>query len=277
MAPKTDQNVVEGSHPGDTTLPATGPSTHLKSVALRTYGRQQSAGLTDAEITDYLPMVNSIARKVATYLKPPLSFEDMVSAGTVGLLKAARDFDAAHGAQFKTYAYIRIKGAMLDELRSASMLPSGLSRQVKEAMALSQRIATERGTAPSDAELADRLGITTEELADLYESARAQHFVSLDSAEGEETPSLLGSLAAPTQGGPDAQLERAELIEKLSEAITELDGKRKQIIVLYYQQHLTMKQIADVLKITESRISQLHASALFNLSAKLREWKDGRQ
>lgn len=277
MTPRIDQNVVDRSHPGDTTLPATGPSTHLKSVALRTYGRQQSAGLTDAEITDYLPMVNSIARKVATYLRPPLSFEDMVSAGTVGLLKAARDFDAAHGAQFKTYAYIRIKGAMLDELRSASMLPSGLSRQVKEAMALSQRIATERGTAPSDAELADRLGITTEVLADLYESARAQHFVSLDSAEGEETPSLLGSLAAPTQGGPDAQLERAELTEKLSEAITELDGKRKQIIVLYYQQHLTMKQIADVLKITESRISQLHASALFNLSAKLREWKDGRQ
>ncbi len=120
----------------------------------------------------------------------------MVSAGTVGLLKAARAFDAAHGAQFKTYAYIRIKGAMLDELRSASMLPSGLNRQVKDAMELSQRIATERGTAPSDAELADRLGITTDDLAGLYESARAQHFVSLDSAEGEETPSLLGSLAA---------------------------------------------------------------------------------
>ncbi|MCH8217539.1 MAG: FliA/WhiG family RNA polymerase sigma factor [Planctomycetes bacterium] len=276
MTTKTDHNVADGS-PSDTTSPAAGPSMHLKAVALRTYGRQQSAGLTDAEITEFLPMVNSIARKVATYLKPPLSFEDMVSAGTIGLLKAARDFDAAHGAQFKTYAYIRVKGAMLDELRSASMLPSGLSRQVKEAMALSQRIATERGTAPNDAELADRLGITTEELAGLYDSARAQHFVSLDSAEGEEVPSLLGSLAAPAQGGPEAQLERAELVEKLSEAITELDGKRKQIIVLYYQQHLTMKQIADVLNVTESRISQLHASALFNLSAKLREWKDGRQ
>ncbi|MCH7917009.1 MAG: FliA/WhiG family RNA polymerase sigma factor [Planctomycetes bacterium] len=276
MTTKTDHNVAHGS-PYDTASPAAGPSMHLKTVALRTYGRQQSPRLTDAEITEFLPMVNSIARKVATYLKPPLSFEDMVSAGTIGLLKAARDFDAAHGAQFKTYAYIRVRGAMLDELRSASMLPSGLSRQVKEAMALSQRIATERGTAPNDAELADRLGITTEELAGLYDSARAQHFVSLDSTEGEEVPSLLGSLAAPEQGGPEAQVERAELVEKLSEAITELDGKRKQIIVLYYQQHLTMKQIADVLNITESRISQLHASALFNLSAKLREWKDGRQ
>ena len=129
----------------------------------------------------------------------------------------------------------------------------------------------------NDAELADRLGITTEELAGLYDSARAQHLVSLDSTEGEEVPSLLGSLAAPEQGGPEAQVERAELVEKLSEAITELDGKRKQIIVLYYQQHLTMKQIADVLNITESRISQLHASALFNFSDKLWDWKDGRQ
>jgi RNA polymerase sigma factor for flagellar operon FliA len=249
-------------------------SSHLKAVALRTYAEQKPQRMSDDEITQFLPMVNSIARKATSYLRPPLSFEDLVSAGTIGLVKAARDFDASHGAKFKTYAYIRIRGAILDELRSTSMLPSNLNRQVRAAMELHQRITSERGVPPTDEELANRLDITIEELYSLYENSRANKFVSLDASEPEGN-TLAGALACPITTGPDAQLEQAELIEELSGAISQLDEKRRQIIILYYQQHLTMKQIAETLDITESRISQLHASAIFNLSAKLRNWKDG--
>jgi RNA polymerase sigma factor for flagellar operon FliA len=207
-------------------------------------------------------------------VKPPLSIEDLVSAGTVGLLKAARDFDASHEAEFRTYAYIRIKGAILDELRRACLLPSNVGKRVRQATELSRQLTEQTGTIPTDEELAEKLGIGVEEVYALFESARAQHFVSIDAVDEEEP--ALGEILASSDGvSPDNQLEKAELLEKLTDAMHGLDKRRLQIIVLYYHQHLTMKQIADLLEITESRVSQLHASALFNLSTKLEQWKDG--
>jgi RNA polymerase sigma factor for flagellar operon FliA len=246
----------------------------MKTVALRTYGDQKIQAVSEDQISEFLPLVNRIAHKAASYLRPPLSFEDLVSAGTVGLIKAVRDYDASHGAGFKTYAYIRIKGAILDELRSTSILPTAVNRQVKEVQDLSRRITEKTGTAPTDEDLADTLGIPPEEIYQLLDNARAQRFVSLSGLE-QDGPSLDESLPALQAISPDRQLEQTELVEKLTEAIGELDPKRRQTVVLYYQQHLTMKQIADVLGITESRVSQLHASALFSLSATLRTWSDG--
>ncbi|MBN2132439.1 MAG: sigma-70 family RNA polymerase sigma factor, partial [Sedimentisphaerales bacterium] len=226
------------------------------------------------EIIDLLPMVQNIARRAVSYLRPPLSLDDLVSAGTVGLIKAARDFDASHQAEFKTYAYIRIKGAVLDELRRASLLPSGVNRQVRLAREISHSITKETGIPPTDEELARHLDIPVKQVPQLYENARAQHFASLDAAT-ESGPALGDVLAAPDAAAPGSRIERGELLDKLTEAMQELDPRKLQIIVLYYHQHLTMKQIADVLEITESRVSQLHASALFTLSVKLEQWKDG--
>ena len=249
-------------------------SNPLKAAAVRAYNGHRHRCISDDEIVELLPMVRKIAHRAVSYLKPPLSFEDLVSAGTVGLLKAARDFDASHQAEFKTYAYIRIKGAVLDELRRASLLPSNVNRQIREIRELSRKITQQTGNTPTDQELADKLGISVEEVCGLFESARAQHFVSIDAMD-QEQPALGGLLAAADSAAPDSCLERAELVQKLTEALHELDERRLQIIVLYYQQHLTMRQIAEVLEITESRVSQLHASALFSLSVKLEQWKDG--
>jgi RNA polymerase sigma factor for flagellar operon FliA len=253
-----------------------GNNDHLKTVALRAYNGHRHRRISDEEIVQLLPLVNKIARRAVSYLKSPLSFEDLVSAGTVGLVKAARDFDASHHAEFKTYAYIRIKGAVLDELRRASPLPSGVNRQIRAARELSRHITEQTGVAPTDEELAEKMGISVAEVFGLSESARAQHFVSLD-ALAEEQPALGDLLAVADTATPDSQLDRAELIEKLAEALQSLDERRLQIIVLYYHQHLTMKQIAEVLEVTESRVSQLHASALFCLAAQLEEWKDDGQ
>jgi RNA polymerase sigma factor for flagellar operon FliA len=220
-------------------------------------------------------MVHKIARQVVTYLKPPLSFEDMISAGTVGLVRAARDFDPSRHTKFKTYAYIRIKGAILDELRGWSFMPENVRKRIRTAGQLSRKITEQTGTAPTDTELAEKLGITVEELYETFENARAQHFISLDGF-GEDTPVLSNCLTAAHSATPEEKIEREELIDKLAEAIWQLSERQRQVVLLYYQQQLTMKQIADILEITESRVSQLHASALFNLSVKLRQWKDGR-
>jgi len=251
---------------------------HLNSVALRAYTVQKrpvQGQIEDEQISELLPMVHKIARQVVTYLKPPLSFEDMISAGTVGLVRAARDFDPSHHTKFKTYAYIRIKGAILDELRGWSFMPANLRKRIRTAEQLSRKITEQTGTAPNDTELAERLGITVRELYDTFENARAQHFISLDGF-GEDAPVLSKCLTAANSAAPEEKVEREELIDKLAEAIRQLSERQRQVILLYYQQQLTMKQIAEVIEITESRVSQLHASALFNLSVKLRQWKDGR-
>lgn len=249
---------------------------HLNHVAVRAYsGQRQSLqrGVDDEQITELLPMVGRIARQVVTFLKPPLSFEDMVSAGTVGLVRAARDFDPSHQAEFKTYAYIRIKGAILDELRCWSFVPANLNRRIRDAQQVSRTIAEQTGSPPTDPELAEKLGITIEELYEIFDNARAQQFVSLDGPT-DGAPALGSLLAAQHGDSPEEQIERAELVEKLVEAIRQLLDKQRQVVLLYYQQQLTMKQIAEILDVTESRVSQLHASALFSLSTKLRQWKD---
>jgi len=251
---------------------------YLNGVALRAYSGQKKCakgGIDNEQITKLLPMIHKIVRKVVTYLRPPLSFEDMVSAGTVGLVRAARDFDPSHQADFKTYAYIKIKGAILDELRSSSLLPTSLNKRIRDTQQLSQKILERTGKTPTDSELAEKLGITIDELNETFENARAKHFVSLDGF-GEDSPALANLLAADHTDAPDEQVVRAELMDRLAKAIQQLSKRRRQLILLYYQQHLTMKQIAEIFKITESRVSQLHASALFNLSVKLRQWKDGR-
>jgi RNA polymerase sigma factor for flagellar operon FliA len=264
---------AEGSPARHTTFGGPDNGDHLRAAAMRAYNGHKRRGLGDEEIVQLLPMVRKIARRAVTYIKPPLSFEDLVSAGTVGLLKAARDFDAAHQVEFKTYAYIRIKGAVLDELRRASLLPSGVNRQIKTARELCRQITEQTGSAPSDDELAEKMGISVDDVGELFESARAQHFVSIDTLDPEQ-PALGNLLACADTPAPDSHLEKRELAEQLAKAMQELDERRLQILVLYYQQHLTMKHIAEVLEITESRVSQLHASALFSLSTKLEQWKD---
>lgn len=251
---------------------------NLNNIALRAYSDQKdfdSNGIEDEKITQFLPMVHKIVRQVIVYLKPPLSLEDMVSAGTVGLVRAARDFDPSQGAEFKTYAYIRIKGAILDELRGWSLIPANLNKRIRDARHLSLKITRETGVTPTDEELAEKLGIDVGELSEIFENARAQHFVSIDGFT-DDSPSLGDFLVANDTKAPDEHAECKELIRELAEAIQHLPQKLRQIVLLYYQQHLTMKQIADVMELTESRVSQLHASALFNLSVKLRQWNDGR-
>jgi RNA polymerase sigma factor for flagellar operon FliA len=241
---------------------------YLKSAAKRAYLDQKKVHIDDNQIVELLPLVHSIAKKIITFIKPPIPYEDLISAGTVGLVKAARDYDPSFQTEFKTYAYLRIKGAILDSLRSSSALPSAIHQEVRKVMHLSQSYYCQTGTLPTDDELASKLGISIDKLYETFENGRAQHFLSIDGfAEGD--PILGEVLAATGSGQPEEHLEKAELVEKLTAAIQTLPEKQRQVILLYYHQQLTMKQIADLLDITEPRISQIHAAALFSLSVKL--------
>ena len=247
---------------------------HLKEAALKAYGPQIKQVREDELILEYLPMVHKIVQQVVSYLQPPLSREDLVSAGTIGLVKAARDFDPSRDAEFKTYAYIRIRGAVIDELRGWSFTPVSLKKQFAHAQDVLRRMTESDNKVPSDEQLAERLGIPLEKMYKMFETARARHFLSLHGMN-DEAPSLGSMLSAPDTAEPGEGLERAELLEALTKAISELDERQRRIIVLYYNKELTMKQVASILKVTESRVSQLHASTLFRLSVRLKQWSEG--
>jgi len=250
-------------------------SGHLKA-ARRAYAGQKNPGgqgLDEKKIAQFLPLVHKIAQRAATYLRPPLTYDDLVSAGMVGLVKAARDYDTSFNAEFQTYAYIRIKGAILDELRGWAFIPPHVNKQIRRTMDLSIEITKQTGIPPSETELAEKLGLTVEQVYETLDTARAQKFISIDGA-GEDAPALANILSESDAKTPDEQLEQTELIDQLAQAIQQLNERHRQVILLYYQQHLTMKQIAEVFNITEPRVSQLHAAALFNLSAKLRQDED---
>lgn len=244
----------------------------LTGQALRAYGSQVKESQEDQRIVQYLPLVHRIVSQVTTYLHPPLSREDLVSAGTIGLIKAARDYDPSKDAEFKTYAYIRVRGAVIDELRQWSFTPPSLSRQYDQAQDLAARFLEENGNPPTDEELADRMEIPLEKLYQMFETVRTRHFLSIHGLD-DEAPALGDCLADKGGAGPSSRIEKEELIEHLAEAIQNLPKKQRRIIVLYYHKELTMKQIAEVLDITESRVSQLHAAALFSLSTSLKNWK----
>lgn len=246
----------------------------LKAAARNAYS-EQKAPVGDDLVEEFLPMVHKIVQRAVTYLKPPLSREDLVSAGIVGLLKAARDYDPSHEAEFQTYAYIRIRGAVLDELKAHSFMPANVNKQIREATKMRIDLIEKRGVAPTDEELAQKLQITVDKLFQLFNSARVKHFLSFDQSSDDE--SMSSFLVAEDSPEPSRRLEQAELVEQLAEAIGQLDERQRQIIVLYYQQELTMKQIAKVFGLTEPRVSQLHAKAIFSLSVKLKQWKYERE
>ena len=242
--------------------------------ALRAYGDQARRQREDDLIVQYLPLVHRIVAQVASYLQPPLSRDDLISAGTIGLVKAARDFDPAKDAEFKTYAYIRVRGAVIDELRGWSFAPPATKKLFDQAQQTAERYLQEHGAAASDEHIARTLGLPLDKLYQVYETARARHFLSISGAD-DEAPALGQFLAAPDGHTPDDRMEREEMTTMLARAIQELPDKQRQIIILYYHRELTMKQVSQVLGLTESRISQLHSAALFKLSVRMKQWRQG--
>jgi RNA polymerase sigma factor for flagellar operon FliA len=265
--------VAELSEPAEQAASEFAENGYLAGRALRAYGTQMHPRHEDERILQYLPLVQRIVSQVTSYLQPPLSREDLISAGTIGLVKAARDFDPTRDAEFKTYAYIRIRGAVIDELRGWSFAPPSVKKLIDRAHELAERQMNEQGTLPSDEELAEQMGVEPEKLMQVYETTRARHFLSISGLE-EDGPAIGSFLAAATPE-PGRRAERQELKKHLAQAMRNLPEKQRQIVLLYYHRELTMKQIAEVLELTESRISQLHAAALFKLSLQMKSWNEG--
>lgn len=220
-------------------------------------------------VSQYLPLVRLQAGRLALGLPVHVSREDLVQAGVLGLLEALQRFDPGRGVRFESFATLRIRGAMLDELRRLCWLPRSLLRQMREMDRASQALAAKLGREPELEELADYLQITVEQLRKTAAMINCGAVVSI-----EDT-----LLAVPETEGPEiAALDRlidSEEKERLAAAIEQLPKRQQQLLALYYQEELTLKEVGLVLGVSESRVCQLHAGIVARLRTALTAEQNG--
>lgn len=218
-------------------------------------------------IKEYIPLVKYIASRVMFTKNKYMEYEDLVSYGMIGLIDALNKFDSTKGMKFSSYASIRIKGAMIDELRKNRPISKGamdkLNNYNKAIEALQNKLLRE----PSVKEIADYLGITINEVAEIENYISYISMVSLESVifSDDEDVNLMGIVEDKNSPSPDAYLQEQEQLDILAKAIELLKEKDRIVLNLYYYEGLTLKEIGAVLSVSESRICQLHSRAIVNL------------
>jgi len=229
---------------------------------------------TEQIIKEYAPMIKYVANRIALRLPPHIEIDDLVSVGVLGLIDAIEKYDPTRGAKFKTYAEFRVRGSILDELRSLDWVPRSVRQKASEMDRVSHRLQATLGRPPEDEELAEELGVSLDEFFTTLNETRSMPMLSLDdlgiAKDSGEQQSLLDCLAGKSDSDPHMQLRLTELKQIIAQAIDTLPDKERLMISLYYYEELTMKEIGEVLGITESRVSQIHSKAVFRLRNKLR-------
>ncbi len=229
---------------------------------------------TDEIVREYAPMIKYVANRIALRLPPHIEVDDLISVGVLGLIDAIEKYDPSRGAKFKTYAEFRVRGSILDELRSLDWVPRSVRQKASEVDQASRRLQGQLGRPPEDEELAEELGVSLDDFFTTLNDTRSMPMLSLDdlgiAKDSGEQQSLLDCLAGKSDADPHMQLRLTELKQIIAKAIDTLPEKERLMISLYYYEELTMKEIGEVLSITESRVSQIHSKAVFRLRTKLR-------
>ncbi|NNL56225.1 MAG: RNA polymerase sigma factor FliA [Pseudomonadales bacterium] len=225
----------------------------------------------EALLEQHAPLVKRIAHHLLARLPDSVQADDLIQAGLEGLLDAATNFEQGKGASFETYAGIRIRGAMLDEMRRGDWSPRSVHRNARSMAEAYQALEARLGREPQAAEVAEAMGIALDEYHQMARHALGARLSSFDEVLGDEQSTTRGERIAAADAAPDQLLEQQELSERLAAAIAELPERDQLLLSLYYQQELNLKEIGKVLGVSESRVSQLHAQAAIKLRAKLVE------
>ena len=214
-------------------------------------------------IREHGKLVRQIAFRMKRNLPPSVQTDDLLQAGVIGLMHAAQNFDASRGANFITYAGIRIRGAIMDEIRTSDWTPRSVARNIREMAAARQRIEARTGKRATDRAIASEMNITLREYHKIHRQAAESRLISTDEHVDENGVSLIDS-PSPEQG-PAEQLHRSTRFQRVSAAIKRLPEKERLVLALYYDEELNLKEIANILKVSESRVSQLHVKAIERL------------
>lgn len=220
----------------------------------------------DRLILDHIPLLQHLVGRMCFDLPGGMDRDDLYGFGMLGLIAAADSWEVGRGLQFSTYAYTRIRGAILDELRRSDFLPRGRRERVRELEGVVQRLEQENGTRPSPEALAAELGVAIEEVDEIFLSAVTAMQTSLDDGPSEQ---LAAMLTDPRSEDPVGSAEWEEMKVLLIQAIQDLPEQEQTVITLYYAEELLLKEISQVLGVTESRVSQIHSRALYRMNRTL--------
>jgi RNA polymerase sigma factor FliA len=245
-------------------MPLTGPTTSRRGSCAAL-----SVDERNALVESHLPQVRFIADRLAAKLPPSVEREDLIGAGILGLIDAASKFDPARGVLFKTYAEMRVRGAMLDSLRDLDWVPRSMRRRSREVEATYSRLQNEFGRAAHDDEVAASLGLEIGKFQHLVGELSGLMVTSFGEMESDGRAPAINNVPDSPELTPLALYERSEASARLAEAITCLPERERHVLSLYYVEELTMKEIGAVLGVTESRVSQIRTQAIQRLRAAL--------
>jgi RNA polymerase sigma factor for flagellar operon FliA len=225
----------------------------------------------ETRVRDLAPLVKRIAHHMMASLPPSVEIDDVIQSGMMGLLDAARRYQVSEGAQFETYAVQRIRGAMLDGLRQCDWLPRGVRRNLRQVEKMISRLEQTVGRPPTEAELANALEMTLADYQTLLQEARGYQIVSYEDFSADEEDSFLERHATGHEGDPLEVLEERSLRESLIAGIDALPEREKTVMGLYYEQELNLREIGEILGVSESRVCQIHTQAIARLRVRLRD------
>ncbi|MDE7278011.1 MAG: FliA/WhiG family RNA polymerase sigma factor [Lachnospiraceae bacterium] len=235
------------------------------------YDKTRSSVVREKIILEYAPLVKMVAGRLSMYLGYNVEYEDLVSYGIFGLIDAIDKFDALKDVKFETYASLRIRGAILDQIRKMDWIPRTIRQKQKKIDTAIREIEARCGRSATDEEIAQNLGISNEEYVDWQSQMKITNVISLNEflEQGSEIPNDNNFNRKAQFDEPEAVIERDELKRILAGALELLTEKERKVIVLYYYEDLTLKEISSILEVSESRTSQLHTRALQKMKSKL--------
>ena len=238
---------------------------------LEEYAKTKSPEAREKIILEYAPLVKVVAGRLSMYLGYNVEYEDMVSYGIFGLIDAIDKFDHLKEVKFETYASLRIRGAILDQIRKMDWIPRTIRQKQKKIETVIREIEQSTGRGATDEEIARGLGISDEEYLDWQSQMKITGLVSLNEymEQGSEVPRDYNRHITSSFEAPDERVEKEELTKELGEALKLLTEKEQKVITLYYYEELTLKEISNILEVSESRVSQLHTRALQKMKIKM--------
>ncbi|MBQ9610918.1 MAG: FliA/WhiG family RNA polymerase sigma factor [Lachnospiraceae bacterium] len=235
------------------------------------YNHSKSTVIREQIIIEYVPLVKVVAGRLSIYLGSNVEYDDLVSYGIFGLIDAIDKFDYGKGIKFETYASLRIRGSILDQIRKLDWIPRSVRQKQKAIDSAMKNLEKELGPNYSDTDMAKELGITEDEYLNWLGQTNISNISSIEDflEQGNEVRASVNRTYAMVE--PEKVVEDRELKEKIVEALECLTEKEKKVVLLYYYEDLTLKEISRVMEVSESRVSQLHSKALKKLKNELGE------
>lgn len=226
------------------------------------YSKKRDPATREELIVEYVPLVKVVSGRLSMYLGYTVEYDDLVSYGIFGLIDAIDKFDYDKGIKFETYASLRIRGSILDQIRKMDWIPRSVRQKQKQMESAIAKIESEENRVATDEEVARELNITIDEYFNWQGQTKITNIASIDEFVEQGIEVKAFDSARNAQNEPDRVFEQEEIKELLSGSLEKLTEKERMVVVLYYYEELTLKEISKVLEVSESRISQLHTKAL---------------